>query len=260
MNIKTWKTVTFHNFCAWLNNHPENEVSNANLISDTKIDEYENFLIASGESHNEVKMKSEFIQAALMQIDIQKWNERYAESDFQKIVHSPNLFMTEIVENLPAGKVLDVGMGLGRNLIYLSRKGWTVTGIEASKEGYDKVKMFSEVEKLDINAVLTNYENYDFGKDEWDLVLLLYVPFRNIAERVIESLAENGSLIVEAYHTDARRFGKFGDKVTFKTGELIEMFAKLKIYKYGEVTDFSDFGEGKVPIVRLYAGKSTEQE
>lgn len=260
MNIKTWKTATFHNFCDWLKNQPESEDSNAHLISDIKIDEYENFLIASGESHDEVKMKCEFIRAVLLQIDIQKWNERYAENDLQEITHSPNLFMTGIVENLPAGKVLDVGMGAGRNLIHLARKGWMGTGIEASKEGYAKVKKISETERLGINAVLTNYENYDFGKDEWDLVLLLYVPFRNIAERVVESLSENGGLIVEAYHTDARRFGKFGDKVTFKTGELIEIFAGLKIYKYEEAADFSDFGEGKVPIVRLYAGKSSEQK
>lgn len=37
----------------------------------------------------------------------------------------PNVFLSEVIGNLRPGKALDLGMGLGRNTIFLAQKGWT---------------------------------------------------------------------------------------------------------------------------------------
>jgi ubiquinone/menaquinone biosynthesis C-methylase UbiE len=44
--------------------------------------------------------------------------------------HKPNAFLVECVRNRRPGKALDVGMGSGRNSLYLASHGWDVTGFD----------------------------------------------------------------------------------------------------------------------------------
>lgn len=257
MRNKGWEAATFNSFCKWLKNDVNGEITDQIRNSDLKIERYGFFLADTGLDLEEIKKQQEFIKATLFKIDIQKWNKEYAKNISRQFIYSPNLFMTGIIEKIPAGRVLDVGMGQGRNLLYLARKGWIGTGLEASKEGYEIANRTAQIENLDVSLVLTNFENYDFGKNKWDLILLLYVPLREIVSKVVEGLSVNGSLIVEAFHEDSLQYGSFGDKVTFRTNELLTLFEKLVVYNYSEKSDFSDFGQSKLPIVRLHAGKTS---
>lgn len=49
--------------------------------------------------------------------------------------YAPNRLLVEAVERLPPGDALDVGMGQGRNGLYLAQRGWRVTGFDPSGEG-----------------------------------------------------------------------------------------------------------------------------
>ena len=55
-----------------------------------------------------------------------------AESVFN---HNPNAFLVECVRNRKPGKALDVGMGSGRNALYLASHGWDVTGFDIADVG-----------------------------------------------------------------------------------------------------------------------------
>ena len=48
----------------------------------------------------------------------------------------------------PKGKMIDLGCGQGRDLIYLARLGYIVTGIDNSKVGIDQMNSISEKEGL----------------------------------------------------------------------------------------------------------------
>ena len=48
---------------------------------------------------------------------------------------APNQFLVDVTSTLPAGRALDVGMGMGRNALHLARKGWDVTGFDVSAVG-----------------------------------------------------------------------------------------------------------------------------
>src|SRR5215831_21041860 len=50
--------------------------------------------------------------------------------------HHPNAFLVECVRNRKSGKALDVGMGSGRNALYLASHGWDVTGFDIANVGY----------------------------------------------------------------------------------------------------------------------------
>jgi 2-polyprenyl-3-methyl-5-hydroxy-6-metoxy-1,4-benzoquinol methylase len=62
------------------------------------------------------------------------YNKMYAS---QNPIYStaPNPFLVEVVQELRPGRAIDVGMGEGRNSIFLAQRGWDVTGIDLAEVG-----------------------------------------------------------------------------------------------------------------------------
>ena len=63
----------------------------------------------------------------------QLWNELYAMREGKE--HQFNKFLAEAVKGRTPGKALDIGMGQGRNAVFLAQHGWDVTGVDTSAEG-----------------------------------------------------------------------------------------------------------------------------
>lgn len=74
---------------------------------------------------------------------------------------------------LTGAKALDVGAGMGRNALHLARLGWDVTGIDLSAQGLAVMRSGAEKAGLKVQAVKTSYEDYDFGRERWDLVAMI---------------------------------------------------------------------------------------
>jgi len=51
---------------------------------------------------------------------------------------SPSPILIENIGEVPVGKALDLGVGEGRNAIFLARKGFYVTGIDISSKSVEK--------------------------------------------------------------------------------------------------------------------------
>jgi len=65
-----------------------------------------------------------------------EYNEIYKNTEGRFFSRKPNAFLVEVTRIRKPGKALDVGMGQGRNSIYLARRGWDVTGFDASDKEY----------------------------------------------------------------------------------------------------------------------------
>ncbi|HEY5120563.1 MAG TPA: class I SAM-dependent methyltransferase, partial [Acidimicrobiales bacterium] len=64
----------------------------------------------------------------------QTWDRRYQEHGWSQV---PDENLVELVTPLRAGRALDLGCGTGRNTLWLARRGWSVTGVDASRVGLD---------------------------------------------------------------------------------------------------------------------------
>jgi len=170
----------------------------------------------------------------------------------------PNAFLAEMVRSRKPGSALDVGMGQGRNSIYLAQQGWQVTGIDESDEGVRQAKQEATRLGVAIRAEVTDFEKFNFGENRWDLIVLIYEPTKAIAPKVARALKAGGAVIVEDRHVDTRRVWPAG---AFTDNELLSQFPGLRTLRYEDVWALPDWSAKKINerLVRLMAEKSAPQ-
>jgi len=115
----------------------------------------------------------------------------------------PNAFLAETIADLRPGKALDLGMGLGRNTIFLAQKGWDATGIDLSNIGVTKAQERARSLDVHINALVADVNRFDLGTNQWDLICLLYFVISegmpNIRQRIATALKPGGLVIAEGF-------------------------------------------------------------
>src|SRR5438132_5810903 len=121
-------------------------------------------------------------QTAQTEEEKERWDQLYSASakNNQDFNPEPNGFLVEVVRGLRPGKALDVGMGQGRNALYLAQQGWDVTGFDISEVGVKQALDQAKKLNVKVNALVQRDSEFDFGTERWDLVVLSYVPFRHL--------------------------------------------------------------------------------
>jgi SAM-dependent methyltransferase len=67
---------------------------------------------------------------------------------------APTAFLVESVRGVKPGAALDVGMGAGRNALYLAGLGWDVTGFDIAKAGVRQARERARQLGVRLNAVV----------------------------------------------------------------------------------------------------------
>ena len=163
---------------------------------------------------------------------------------------SPNKLLIEAARNRKPGKALDVGMGQGRNAIYLARNGWQVTGFDVSREGLGAAQKLAGEAGVKIRTELASDEEFDFGTEAWDLIAILYPIEKRSVFRVRQALKKGGIVVIECGHKEA------GNKpFEYETNELLKIFDGFRILKYEDTLAVHDWTRKEMRIVRLIAEK-----
>jgi len=130
------------------------------------------------------------------------WDERY--SGEEKIWSgNPNAQLVAEVSGLAVGTALDVGCGEGGDVIWLARRGWTVTGADVSANGLARAAQHAEQAGV---AGQTDWWQVDArtfaaGGRSYDLVTthFLHPPdggMVEVTQRLAEAVAPGGHLLV----------------------------------------------------------------
>jgi SAM-dependent methyltransferase len=181
----------------------------------------------------------------------QVWNEVFRmQSGYET---QPNRLLVETVRGRPAGRALDIGMGQGRNAIWLAANGWSVTGVDISDEALRQARETASAEGLELTLVQQDVATFDLGEEQWDLICFIYAGGREEVERVRRGLRPGGLVIIEWFHDDAvKDIGLPG----FKTNELPELYREgFEVLRYEEVEDKPDWGPAQTKLVRFVAKK-----
>jgi SAM-dependent methyltransferase len=187
----------------------------------------------------------------------QHWNEIYEHRLSSRTYNlEPNAWLQESIRHLRPGRALDIGMGDGRNALFLAEKGWIVTGLEISDGGIRKAVERARVQHLKLDARITEVERFSIGSNKWDLILLFYVHplVRSQADRVMEGLAPGGRVLVEDFSAEGT-----SDVDLFKVNELLSIFGPLSIRYYADTVARPDWGLSRESMVRRIVRLNAEK-
>ena len=186
------------------------------------------------------------------------WNELFAKREGKAVPF--NKFLADSIRDRQPGAALDIGMGQGRNSLFLAAMGWQVTGFDISEVGVKQAQAEAAKRGLKIDARVGDVDKFDYGKQRWDLVVGMYMHqylTRN-AKKIVDSLKPGGMLVIEGIHRDINRDNLQGERYGHYSNELPKVFGRLRVLYYEDTVapaDWEKSGGKPVPIVRLIAVK-----
>jgi SAM-dependent methyltransferase len=175
------------------------------------------------------------------------WDKVYSRNS-EIFSHQPTELLKFAVKDRTPGKALDIGMGQGRNSIFLAHQGWDVTGFDPSPEGIRQAKAAAQELKLQLNALVTREENFDLGQEKWDLIVMTYVRLVNgeDAARFQRALRPGGIFVYENNNAGV-------------PNELLRAFSGFRILRFEDVDAYTDWHpDKKQRVVRLIAERTAK--
>ena len=168
-----------------------------------------------------------------------QWDQRYSRPTFI-FGKSPAQFLSENYQYIPyEGSVLDMGMGEGRNAVFLAQKGYKVTGVDLSSVAVKKSYLLAQEFGVKIKGVVASLKDYKINPGTFDAIICFYWVDRGMVEKIKTWLKPGGVLIYEAYtlREKQRDPGKRSDPLDdnyLREEELLKFFPGMRVLKYQE--------------------------
>jgi SAM-dependent methyltransferase len=242
---------TYETFRAWITRQ-------APAIQQAPDDEvfkrYEAELRAQGKSATDAADTIATLKKLGDRAEVERWNQilTAAKPMFNT---APNAFLVEMTKALKPGRALDVGMGQGRNTIYLAQQGWDAVGFDPAERAVAAADAQAKSIGVKITTHVARAEDFDWGTNQWDLIVLSYVGGREFVDLVRRALRPGGMVVLEAFHRDATKTRPVGGAVVFDSNELVKLYDGLRIVRYEDAAAVGDFGLADTRVVRLAAIK-----
>jgi 2-polyprenyl-3-methyl-5-hydroxy-6-metoxy-1,4-benzoquinol methylase len=173
------------------------------------------------------------------------WNKVYA-GDKPIFSEQPTALLVQAVQSRSPAAALDVGMGQGRNSLFLALAGWKVTGFDPSDEGLRQAQAKAKGLGVEIETINVGDDQFDFGHNRWDLIVMTYVhtPSPADADRFWDALKPGGIVVYENGADPDNR--------------VLKAFERFRILHSEDVMELGDWNPGqKTRIQRLIAEKSS---
>ena len=170
------------------------------------------------------------------------WNKVYSAGQ-PIFLLQPTALLVEAVKDRRPGNALDIGMGQGRNAIFLARQGWDVTGFDPSDEGVRQAQAQARKLGVTMHALVAREEEFDLGTARWDLIVMTYVRRLRAGDGARFSLAlkRRGLLVYENNNVGEQN-------------ELLRDFLAFRILRFEDVDTNSDWHpERRQRVERLVA-------
>jgi ubiquinone/menaquinone biosynthesis C-methylase UbiE len=117
------------------------------------------------------------------------------------------------------GRVLDIGCGAGRHLIYMAKQGFEVHGIDISETGLDATKWRLKKQNLEAQIIKCHMNFLPYIDSCFDAMICLHTIYHQKLKGIQETICEihrilkkKGFLIINFLSKRTYRYGK-GEKV-----------------------------------------------
>lgn len=134
----------------------------------------------------------------------ENYGRKYDEETFSQGAMGECDFIEEEIEQVESSRILDIGCGTGRHAIELSKRGYSVTGIDLSESLLERARSKAKDEGLEIDFQKQDARALGFTQ-EFDLVIMICegaFPLMEtdemnyqILQNATEALKEKGKII-----------------------------------------------------------------
>jgi SAM-dependent methyltransferase len=184
-----------------------------------------------------------------------KWDERYGEAGYAYGTE-PNDFLAASLHQLPpAGKVLCLGDGEGRNSVFLAQQGYTVTAVDSSSVGLQKAKVLAADRRVTITTCVADLAEYQLSPDTYDAIISIFChlppPVRQLVHsKIPSSLKRDGVFLLEGYTPRQLNHGTGGPPVKELLLEIVDLKKELAQLQFTHLIEL----EREVYEGRLHTG------
>lgn len=153
------------------------------------------------------------LRATTMKIN---WDQRFAADEYVYGTN-PNAFVAEMAAKIPAGPVLCLAEGEGRNAVHLAQLGHAVTAVDQSAVGLAKAARLAVTRGMQVVTIAANLENYVIETSAWAGIVMTFGHLppplrRSVHAHVVAGLQPGGIYLLEAYTPAQIALGTGGPK------------------------------------------------
>ena len=169
------------------------------------------------------------------------FDERYKkENDFwgDKPAKAVNL----LLDLKKSDTVLDLGVGQGRNALFLAGNGFNVTGVDISPEGVNQFINTAKTRGLIVKGTVCDIRDYEYPQDFDVIMSIATLPFLKKEEiaPVIQNMKQHtnrgGINLITVFTEDDPASKKMTRLYYFKKNELKQFYDDWDIVRYNEFT------------------------
>lgn len=171
------------------------------------------------------------------------WNDRYSRPDYV-FGTEPNAFLASCGDLFaPAQTALCVADGEGRNSVWLTSQGLSVTAFDASNVGIAKARRLADQKGVAVDYRLADIEDWVWSADRFDVVAAIFIQFASpdlrtkIFAGMKRTVRPGGLIVMQGYRPKQIEYGTGGpDRAEqLYTRELLEgSFSDFEIVKLTE--------------------------
>ena len=122
--------------------------------------------------------------------NLKDYFERLYEGKVCKWGLKPDFLLVHFSDLFPKGNVLDLGMGEGRNALFLAEKGFNVEGIDLSETAIERCLQLAKERSLNIKAYVGDLRDLRVQTNKYSLIIAAGATLNFLKRKEIETIAD----------------------------------------------------------------------
>ncbi len=135
--------------------------------------------------------------------DASFWDQRYSVTSYV-FGTAPNEFLAAVADRIPAGPVLCLAEGEGRNAVHLARRGHAVTALDQSAVGLAKAQQLAQAHGVSLTTIVADLAAHHIAPGLWSGIVATFMHLppdlrTAVLAQVVAGLRPGGVLVFECY-------------------------------------------------------------
>lgn len=192
------------------------------------------------------------------------WNSKFLREGFLYGL-KPNSFIASKVKSFPKNaKILCLGEGEGRNAIFLAKRGFEVSAIDASDIGLKKLEQRAFEENLNIKTICMDLNEWE-AQGKYDVIVASYLHMykderAKLFENIDDSLSIDGIFLGEFFSVKQLAYNSGGPKdedLLYETDDFNRHFSlyENEIKEQVTILDEGKGHQGEACVIRVLVKK-----